>query len=164
MPSADFNGELIVPVTVMRGKLSSEPFQLKVTVKSVNDVPEPQNDSFEVEYQAQQVTLDVLNNDLDKDADKLTIDSVEYSGQGTVSIRDDKLVYSAANDFSGDDAFKYTVTDGKGGSSFAVVTVTVKGNPNPDNGDDDDKDDSGSFGILSLLSLLALFTRRVKRG
>ena len=164
VPSADFNGELTVPVTVMRGKLSSEPFQLKVTVKAVNDMPEPQNDSFEVEYQAQQVTLDVLNNDLDKDADKLTIDSVEYSGQGTVSIRDGKLVYSAANDFSGDDAFKYTVTDGKGGSSFAVVTVTVKGNPNPDNGDDDDKDDSGSFGILSLLSLLALFTRRVKRG
>ena len=38
-PDADFNGELIVPVTVSDGLASSVPFNLTVTVNPVNDVP-----------------------------------------------------------------------------------------------------------------------------
>ncbi|GMM84994.1 hypothetical protein MTsN2n4_22210 [Pseudoalteromonas sp. MTN2-4] len=166
-PTADFNGSLKVPVTASRGELTSEVFQLTITVAAVNDAPVAQNDTFEVDFEASEVTLDVLSNDSDKDLDTLVVESVDYQGQGTVEIKEGKLVYSAASGFSGKETFNYTVSDGSGGTSTAQVEVTVKEDPTPVTPPtpepSNDDGGSGTFGLWSLLGLSALFLRRVRK-
>lgn len=164
VPKADYHGVLKVPVTVTRGKLTSEPYSLQITITPVNDAPEAANDSFEVDYAAKDVELNILQNDTDKDGDTVQIEAVDYRGKGAAVIKDGKLVYSAPADFSGEEVFKYTITDGTGGSNFAVITIKVKENPNPEPDKGDEKDDSGSLGFISMLGLFALLTRRIRKG
>jgi len=161
IPKADYNGVLQVPVTVTRGKLTSEPYLLKITVVPVNDAPKATSDSYEINYAAKDIQLAILQNDTDKDGDTLQIEAVDYRGQGSAVVKGDKLVYSAPTNFSGEEVFKYTVSDGNGASGFATVTINVKENPNPEDDKSDDEEDSGSLGFFSLLGLLALFNRRI---
>ena len=70
----------------------------------------------------------VLLNDLDKNGDTLTITSfdtasaqagnVAYNGNGT-------FTYSPPNNFQGGDSFNYIVSDGRGGSASATVSIAV---------------------------------------
>lgn len=74
--------------------------------------------------------IDVLANDTDPSfGETLSVDSVTQPENGTVTIADDGLsvTYLRADDFSGTDAFTYTVTDGNGGFDTATVSVDVKG-------------------------------------
>ena len=72
------------------------------------------------------VLICVLANDYDPDPQRLTITSVTQPARGTVAISNDRLsvTYTPANDFAGNEAFQYTVTDGPGSVS-APVAVTV---------------------------------------
>lgn len=167
-PTPDFNGSLKVPVTASRGDLVSEVFELTVIVAAVNDLPVALDDTFEVDFEASEVILDILSNDSDKDLDTLVVESVDYQGQGTAEIKEGKLIYSAASGFSGKEIFSYNVSDGNGGVSSAQVEVTVKEDPTPvtpptpePNNNDGD---SGSFGLWSLLGLTALFFRRSRKS
>jgi len=69
------------------------------------------------------VTIDVLNNDSDKDGDNLTIVDVSSANKGHVRVSNGKIVYTPNSGFVGHDNFTYTVTDGK--QSFATATVAV---------------------------------------
>lgn len=73
------------------------------------------------------VTVAVLANDSDADGDTLSISGYDRStGKGgTVTQDGDKLVYTPAAGFTGEDSFTYTVSDGKGGSDTATVYVLV---------------------------------------
>ena len=73
------------------------------------------------------VVIDVLDNDYDPDiGDTLTVDSVTQGTNGYVAIVDDQDVsYGPEPGFNGIDNFTYTVSDGKGGTDTATVTVTV---------------------------------------
>jgi len=70
----------------------------------------------------------VLTNDTDADGDALSIsNSATTSDQGgNVALNaDGSFEYTPPADFVGDDSFDYTVSDGKGGSQTAQVTVEV---------------------------------------
>lgn len=68
----------------------------------------------------------LLANDTDADADTLTILSVTAGIGGTVALDDDgNIIFTPAEDFSGEASFSYVVSDGKGGTATANVTVTV---------------------------------------
>ena len=72
------------------------------------------------------VDIDVLANDSDQDTgDTLTIVSVTQPGNGTaVEIEGNtKIRYTPDANFSEEDEFDYTITDGRGGSAWATVTV-----------------------------------------
>ena len=74
------------------------------------------------------VTIPVLANDSDPDGDPLTVQSVTTTGtaSGVVIAADRQTVsYVPAPGFAGTDTFRYTVTDGRGGSDSAIVAVTV---------------------------------------
>ncbi len=72
------------------------------------------------------VTIDVLANDTDLDADALSIDSFTQGTSGVVSENPDgTLTYTPNAGFNGADTFTYTVTDGNGGTATASVDVTV---------------------------------------
>ncbi|WP_176086996.1 tandem-95 repeat protein, partial [Martelella sp. HB161492] len=71
------------------------------------------------------VTLDVLANDTDADGNALTISSVSIGeGQGSVTIVDNQIVYTPAENFNGTANISYTVSDGTT-TDTANVTVTV---------------------------------------
>jgi uncharacterized delta-60 repeat protein len=75
--------------------------------------------------------VDVLDNDLDFDLDVLVVDSVTQPAHGTAEITagGTGIFYRPANDFVGTDQFDYVVSDGRGGTDTATVTVTVNAPP-----------------------------------
>jgi subtilisin family serine protease len=88
-----------------------------------NTAPIAENDTATTDYETS-VTIDVLANDSDEDGDTLTIKSVSESSNGTVEIKDGKVIYTPKDGFSGDDSFEYIISDGDKEVS-ATVTVTV---------------------------------------
>ncbi|WP_263834096.1 VCBS domain-containing protein [Sulfurospirillum oryzae] len=69
----------------------------------------------------------LLGNDSDVDGDKLTITSVQGDAatHGTVAIVNGNVVFTPEKDYNGDAVFKYTVSDGNGGTDTATVTLHV---------------------------------------
>ncbi len=71
------------------------------------------------------VTIPVLASDNDPDGDMLTITSAT-SPHGTVVINPNgTLTYTPDANFNGTDVVTYTISDGQGGTSTAIVTVSV---------------------------------------
>jgi len=110
------------------------------TTIDVNDPPEAKGDTA-VTDEDNPVTVaapGVLNNDSDADAgDTLSVTAVDTSGTiGTVTAwdADGSFTYDPDGQFeylkAGDsttDSFTYTVSDGKGGTDTATVTITING-------------------------------------
>ncbi|MCC0178518.1 cadherin-like domain-containing protein [Waterburya agarophytonicola K14] len=68
----------------------------------------------------------LLDNDSDRDRNRLTLTAVDNAVNGTVTIDEaGNVVFTPAAGFEGDASFEYTVNDGKGGSDTATVAVTV---------------------------------------
>ena len=104
---------------------------MTIKVVSVTDVPLAVNDSVIIQ-ENQNVTIDVLGNDLIGDSDTLEIISTTDPSQGSISITDDgSISYSPNTNVSGSDSFTYTIT----GGSVATVEITI--NPVVDDEDDD---------------------------
>ncbi|KAF7764362.1 hypothetical protein PCIT_b0344 [Pseudoalteromonas citrea] len=166
MPVANYSGSLIVPISVADNTGALDNFSAQVTVIAVNDVPIATADNGTV-VQGETLQLNVLNNDTDIDSAELTVNSVNYTGTGTVTISNNMLEYAASTDFVGQEQFTYEVVDGNGGSAIGEVTVEVtESNATPTNPttptDPSSGDDSSSSGALSfiwLLSLLMVFRR-----
>lgn len=81
------------------------------------------------------VLFQVLDNDTDADGDTLTITEVFGALHGTVEIVDgddadslvgDAVLYTPFEDYAGDDAFTYCITDNNGGTDFADVDVAIE--------------------------------------
>ncbi len=110
-----------------------------------NNSPEAQNSTGEVNEDGPAIEIDVLANDSDPDGDLLKIDSFQSVTSGvTVTITGDppegsvagnqKLTYDPGAAFqslktgeTGSDTFTYAISDGRGGTATAEVTVTIIG-------------------------------------
>ncbi|MET0117413.1 MAG: immunoglobulin-like domain-containing protein, partial [Sedimenticola sp.] len=86
------------------------------------------------------ITIDVLANDTDADGDTLTITDVseviDADGNviGTAEVVDGKVEFTANAEYEGltdgesvEGSFTYTISDGKGGTDTATVSVAVQG-------------------------------------
>lgn len=100
-----------------------------------NSPPEAGDDVFEFTRSSMSKTLiiteaQLLENDIDDDGDALKIIKIdsETSGGGSVFWDKDnfRLVYTPYGDFTGADKFTYTITDGRGGTDTANVTIHVR--------------------------------------
>ncbi|MGH9878935.1 MAG: Ig-like domain-containing protein, partial [Nitrososphaerales archaeon] len=100
----------------------------------------------------------VLSNDGDLDGDTLTITSVTNPPKGSATINGDGTVtYNPDWNIVGTDTYQYTISDGKGGTDTATVTIQVQDIPiitnNPPNAVDDatgtNKDTPVTTNILS---------------
>ena len=68
----------------------------------------------------------LLANDSDADGDKLEIVDFGRAANGRLALNQEKnLVYRPLEEFDGTDTFTYTVSDGKGGTDTATVSVLV---------------------------------------
>ncbi|MFH1679453.1 MAG: Ig-like domain-containing protein [Candidatus Eisenbacteria bacterium] len=78
------------------------------------------------------VVLELLLNDVDEDGDPLRIvglGTVGTAGFVTIDGGDSSVTYTPAAAFVGADAFRYAVTDCRGGIDSALVTVHVSSEP-----------------------------------
>lgn len=69
-------------------------------------------------------TVDVLANDSDPNGDALTITGVSGATHGTATVVGNKVVFTPTQGYVGDATFRYTISDGHGGSASANATIT----------------------------------------
>jgi hypothetical protein len=101
----------------------------------VNNPPTAVSDTAATK-EAVPVIIEVLKNDTDPDGDILVITDVTQGSKGKATINQDQrsVTYTPDADFTGEDTFTYTLSDGKDGIAVGTVTVTVTANTgtNPD--------------------------------
>ncbi len=92
---------------------------------SVNVPPNAFEDSA-ITFQTVKAQVAVLANDADPDGDPLTVTMAQAPANGASVVNADNTVtYTPNASFSGTEFFSYTVSDGRGGSDTAEVTVRV---------------------------------------
>jgi len=125
-PELDFNGQDSFTFDVSDGKVDSAAATVSITVTPGNDPPTANDDNAAAEEDVPIVTIDVLKNDTDPDKDRLVVISATQGRNGSVTINTDStLTYAPNRNFSGNDSFSYTLSDGKDGTDTASVNVTV---------------------------------------
>ena len=129
-PDANYHGADTFTYTVSDGFGGIDTATVGVTVTSVNDAPVANNDSASTEIGVP-VDIDVAANDGDADGDPRTITAITQGLGGIVSINPNGTLHYAPNaGFDGIDGFTYTISDGKGGTSTASVSVAVAASGN----------------------------------
>jgi hypothetical protein len=123
-PKANFNGQDHFTYTIKNEKGKSGDGMLTITVKAVNDIPQPVDDKQEISVNHVSI-IDVLANDVEPDGGTLQISEVGTPDSGTVIIQNNQLVYTPATNHSGVVSFKYTVADGEGETADAWVYLTI---------------------------------------
>ncbi len=110
--------------TIADGKGGTATATVAVTIKASNNAPVATDDVYVVACGNAQ-TLNVLTNDTDKDGDPLTITSITQPKTPSISISGDgkSLNYTPGAFCFTKETFTYTISDGKGGTSTATVTL-----------------------------------------
>jgi uncharacterized repeat protein (TIGR01451 family) len=128
-PAANVSGADSFTYTVSDGFGGSATATVTVTVVDVNDPPDAVDDTLTLAEDSVAAVADVLGNDTTAPdmGETLTISSVTQGLHGLVSIADGgaRVTYAPHPNFFGDDAFTYTVDDGRGGADTATVEVSV---------------------------------------
>jgi VCBS repeat-containing protein len=96
-----------------------------ITVWGTNDAPVAQADLSSGDEGKVQV-IDVLGNDTDPDAERLSISKTTNGSYGTVVVVNGKIQYTPTDeDWFGTDEFTYTVSDGTVDGNTVTVKLTV---------------------------------------
>jgi len=148
--------------TISDGKGGTDEATVTILMPGVNDPPMPENDVHSlavVDGEELAFSDNALANDSDPEGDELTVTAVNRDGDkvGTeislpsganVTVETDgTYTYEPSGEFeslshgeSASDTFEYTVSDGKGGTEVATVTIIIHG----DNSEPAAADDSES--------------------
>jgi VCBS repeat-containing protein len=131
-PDADFNGTDSFVYEVSDGNGGIAQATVTITVNPVNDNPNAAGDSYTTNEDQSFTSVlgvdDLILNDSDIDGDLLTVNPTPAAGptNGILVLNSDgTFTYTPDPDFNGTDAFTYQVSDGNGGTSQAIVTISV---------------------------------------
>ena len=119
LPAKDFFGVDRFTYAVSDGGRTSSA-TVTIRVKNVNDAPTAVNDLVSRSPNGS-TTINVLGNDLNPDADALTL-TANAPAHGTAQVTNNRVVYTPEAGYTGVDSFTYAVSDGQL-SSTATVTV-----------------------------------------
>jgi len=124
-PNSGFSGSDIITYKVTDGKDGISTGRVDVTVTP--NTPPVVTDSIASTNEDSAITIDALANASDTDtADVLSILGVPTASNGSVVVNaDNTLTYTPNVNFNGQDVIAYTVSDDKGGSDSANITVTI---------------------------------------
>lgn len=101
--------------------------KLTVGDGKANKPPIASSDSITLSGLYAPKTINVLSNDSDPDGDKLTISKLSSSGLLSISnLGNGNLKVTAVGFKQTRQSFTYTISDNKGGTSTATVSVTVR--------------------------------------
>jgi VCBS repeat-containing protein len=123
-PASGFHGIDAFTYVVADGQGGTATATVTVNVATVNHPPVAVGGSVTTNEDVA-LTIAVLANDSDPDGDPLALESVTQPSNGFVTTSEANVTYTPNKDFNGEDAFTYTVADGRGGTATATVTVTV---------------------------------------
>lgn len=127
-PAADFNGTAQIQFTVTDNSGdTSAPARINIQILPVNDLPLARNDlaSTPEDTPVSFSPATLLANDSDPDGHPLTLVSVQEPSHGTVAVVNGQVVFTPEADYTGPASFTYTISDGQGGTSTAVVAINV---------------------------------------
>jgi hypothetical protein len=121
-PVASFAGVDTFSYTIADDKGATATASATVTVNSTNRLPVAADDTFYVRA-IKPLVLQVLDNDNDPDGDSLTIQSFTQPSTGSIALGNNgTLIFTPTETFFVT-RFNYTVSDGKGGTASATVTL-----------------------------------------
>ncbi|MBU1048687.1 tandem-95 repeat protein [Candidatus Bipolaricaulota bacterium] len=123
-PNPNFHGVDTFDYAATDGNGGQARATVTILVTPVNDPPVAQDDSASGTEDTP-VTVSVLDNDSDPDGDGLAVQSVSQPSHGASTTNGSNVTYSPDPDFHGIDSFTYTLTDGNGGTSVALVAIAV---------------------------------------
>ncbi len=126
VPDSGFHG--VDTFSYVAGDDQATSSAVTVTIK-VNTLPVVPTDSYEVDEDTVlevDAASGVLSNDVDLDADSLTVALVAATAHGTLNLNaDGSFTYTPDADFHGTDSFTYVASDGWEDSLQASVTISV---------------------------------------
>jgi|688.fasta_scaffold00410_1 cyclophilin family peptidyl-prolyl cis-trans isomerase len=132
-PAANFSGAGTFTYTAANAQGLSQVATVTVQLTEVNDPPNAVDDIVEVIQNSSQNVLSVLTNDTQGNdtgvVETLAVTNVGTgSAGGTIQIGSSgaNIRYTPATGFVGTETFNYTLSDGRGGTDTASVTVTVR--------------------------------------
>ena len=120
-PNINYHGADAISFTTADGHGGSDSAVVSITVISVNDAPVANAQSLSVDEDTS-VIVSLTGSDVDGDI--LTFTPAQPSN-GTLVVQGEQWLYTPHSDFNGPDSVSFTATDGNGGSSTAVVSITV---------------------------------------
>ena len=124
-PNSGFSGEDTLEYSIDDGSSKTSSAKVTITVKQKpNSAPDAKDDSADIKEDTK-TTIDVLNNDSDKDGDTLSIKSTTTPQHGSAIIKNNKIEYTPNQNYNGKDSFKYTIDDGNGNKAFANVNINI---------------------------------------
>lgn len=129
-PAANYNGTDQFDYTIQDATGRNATGRVNITLTAVNDPPDAVNDSVSVSEDGSTQVF-VKSNDTDPDGDLLSVQSVTQGTHGTVTMTNGLPFYVPTADYFGPDSFTYTLSDLRGGSDVATVTVTVNNVQDP---------------------------------
>ncbi len=97
-----------------------------IEIESTNHAPISFPDTTST-YFNQPVTILVLDNDMDEDNDTLHISYVSDTQNGSIIIKDNRMIYTPNDNFVGEDSFEYSISDGNSTSNLTNVTIQING-------------------------------------
>ena len=107
----------------------------KITVivsASPNRSPDAVEDVANVDFD-KTITVNVLSNDTDPDGDTLTVQSIVQPSPGVAFLNADGTIFFNPQNNVGSFSISYTVTDGRGGTDIATLTIA---STDPNDGND----------------------------
>jgi len=129
-------GTDIYSYTVKDPSGASATAMITAYIAGANDAPVAVNDGYGVAKDGALTTAagidDLLLNDTDVENNTLTVNTtpVTDAGNGVLALNaDGTFLYTPTPGFSGADSFTYEISDGKGGTAQATVTLTVNDVP-----------------------------------
>jgi hypothetical protein len=141
-PNADYNGSDSFVFAVDDGRGGSDTGTVSIRIRAVADAPVALDDEATTD-EGRVVDIAVLGNDSDPDGDVLRIVSVTRGANGWVLINgDETLRYQPNEGFSGLDGFAYTISDDRGETATATVSVRVNASPIDEGSTSDTRDGS----------------------
>jgi hypothetical protein len=127
IPKLNFTGVDHIRYTVTDGKDDSNESLIKVYVVSKEDIHTPIGvvDYIYVD-ENQQVTIDVLANDVSNSDNNLSIKNTTKPSNGTIEIVNHQIVYTPNENYRGEDSFTYTPYNDIYEGNITHVNITVQ--------------------------------------
>ena len=150
-PRTGFVGQDQFTYTVVDSGGLTASANVTINITNVNDAPVAQNDTVATNENTP-VVVQVLANDSDIENDNLSVVSVGSPLNGSaLNNADGTVTYTPDVNYSGPDAFEYTITDGTDTATATVVLTVIFVNVDPVIGADQFSVAEGESRVLDLL-------------